>query len=137
MPNLDPRIMIKPVVSASWLYPFKGIYFYAAHPAWWPLFGRRIFPLIVVSILVFGFLFTFTFLPQAAFLAIFHGPAAFLNATFLVLGEGAVIIALLFEALLVDETLVDVFDAVRTQSAQQFEPSGELTALGPNQRRSH
>jgi hypothetical protein len=113
MPALDPRLLINPVVSASWLYPFKGIYFFAAHPAWWPLLGRRIFPLIVVSILVFGFLFTFAFLPQVAFLAIFHGPAAFINATFLVLGEGSVIIALLFEALLVDETLVDVFDAVR------------------------
>lgn len=37
---------------------------------------------------------------------------AWLNATFLVLGEGAAIVALLFEAFFVDETLVDVFDAV-------------------------
>ena len=35
-----------------------------------------------------------------------------MNATFLVLGEGAVITALLFEAVFVDETLVDVFDGV-------------------------
>jgi uncharacterized protein involved in cysteine biosynthesis len=34
------------------------------------------------------------------------------NAAFLVLGEGAAIVALLFEAFFVDETLVDVFDAV-------------------------
>lgn len=47
-----------------------------------------------------------------AFLAIFHGPGAWLNATFLVLGEGSAIVALLFEAFFVDETLVDVFDAV-------------------------
>ena len=48
-----------------------------------------------------------------AFLAIFHGrQLAFLNGAFLVLGEGAAIVALLFEAFLVDETLVDVFDAV-------------------------
>ena len=52
-------------------------------------------------------------MPQVAFLAIFHGPAlAFINGAFLVLGEGAAIVALLFEAFLVDETLVDVFDAV-------------------------
>ena len=37
---------------------------------------------------------------------------AWVNAAFLVLGEGATISALLFEAFLVDETLVDVFDAV-------------------------
>jgi hypothetical protein len=30
----------------------------------------------------------FAFLPQAALLAIFHGPAAFVSAAFLVLGEG-------------------------------------------------
>lgn len=47
-----------------------------------------------------------------AFLAIFHGPGAWLNATFLVLGEGSAIVALLFEAFFVDETLVDIFDAV-------------------------
>jgi len=34
------------------------------------------------------------------------------NGVFLVLGEGAAIVSLLFEAFLVDETLVDVFDAV-------------------------
>lgn len=53
-----------------------------------------------------------TYLPQVAFLAIFHRSGAFLNGSFLVLGEGAAITALLFEAFFVDETLVDVFDAV-------------------------
>jgi hypothetical protein len=116
MPTVDPNRLprpIKSVVSASWLYPFVGIYFFATHRAWWPLLGRRLIPLVFVSIVVFGFLFTFAYLPQVAFLALFgHGLGAWLNATFLVLGEGAVIIALLFEALLVDETTVDVFDAV-------------------------
>lgn len=35
-----------------------------------------------------------------------------MNGVFLVLGEGAAIVSLLFEAFFVDETLVDVFDAV-------------------------
>lgn len=67
--------------------------------------------MLFISLLVYTLLFMFAFLPQAAFLAIFHGPAAFLSAAFLVLGEGAVIISLLFEAFLVDETLIDVFDS--------------------------
>jgi hypothetical protein len=120
MPTVDHHALSRPikgVVSASWLYPFKGMFFFALHRAWWPLLGRRLIPLVFVSIVVFGFLFTFTYLPQVTFLALFgHGPGAWLNATFLVLGEGAVIIALLFEALLVDETMVDVFDAVRPSS---------------------
>ncbi|KAK3173331.1 hypothetical protein OEA41_006660 [Lepraria neglecta] len=49
---------------------------------------------------------------KVAFLAIFHGKLAWVNGAFLVLGEGAAIVALLFEAFFVDETLVDVFDAV-------------------------
>jgi len=101
---------IRNVVSASALYPFKGIYYFCAHGEFWPLFGRRLIPLVVTSIVVLGLLFTFTYLPQVAFLAIFHGPVAWFNAVFLVLGEGQVVIALLFEALLVDETLVNVFD---------------------------
>lgn len=101
---------IRNVVSASALYPFKGIYYFCAHREFWPLFGRRLIPLVVTSIVVLGLLFTFTYLPQVAFLAIFHGPVAWFNAVFLVLGEGQVVIALLFEALLVDETLVNVFD---------------------------
>jgi len=51
-------------------------------------------------------------LPQVALLAAFHHAGAWVNATFLVLSEGAAIVALLFEAFFVDETLVDVFDAV-------------------------
>jgi hypothetical protein len=53
-----------------------------------------------------------TYLPQVLFLAIFHGSLAWVNGAFLVLGEGAAITALLFEAFLVDETQVDIFDAV-------------------------
>jgi len=104
------RVPIKSVVSSSFLYPFKGVYYFLSHPSYYPLFGRRLIPLIFVSILVFGFLFVFTYLPQVAFLAIFHGHLAWFNAVFLVLGEGQILIALLFEALLVDETLVNVFD---------------------------
>lgn len=55
---------------------------------------------------------THTKLLQVAFLAIFHGKLAWVNGAFLVLGEGAAIVALLFEAFFVDETLVDVFDSV-------------------------
>jgi hypothetical protein len=101
---------IRNVVSASFLYPFKGVWYFLAHREYYPLFGRRIIPLTIMSIVVLMLLFMFTYLPQAAFLRIFQGPTAWVNAVFLVLGEGQVLIALLFEAFLVDETLVDVFD---------------------------
>jgi integral membrane sensor domain MASE1 len=45
-------------------------------------------------------------------LALFQGRLAWVNAAFLVLGEGSAIIALLFEAFFVDETLVQIVDSV-------------------------
>lgn len=57
-------------------------------------------------------MFLFAYLPQVAFLAIFQGKGAWVSGAFLVLGEGAAIVAALFEAFFVDETLVDIFDAV-------------------------
>lgn len=115
MPNtrFDPSVAFRPiqsVVSASFLYPFKGIWYFCADRQFYPLFGKRLIPLTITSIVVLGLLFIFTYLPQVAFLALWQGPGAWFNAAFLVLGEGQVLIALLFEALLVDETLVDIFD---------------------------
>lgn len=90
----------------------QGIYYFTAHPFLYPLLRARLLPCTLLSIFVLVNLFLWTYLPQVAILAIFHGPLAWVNGAFLVLGEGAVIIALLFEVFFVDETLVDVFDAV-------------------------
>lgn len=128
--------------DATWLYPFKvlippsppplfsfnksssqcalqkliskgqGLAYFLRHREFWPLFRARLVPIALLSAFILAVLFFWTYLPQVAFLAIFHGPGAWLNATFLVLGEGAAIVALLFEAFFVDETLVDVFDGV-------------------------
>ncbi|MCJ1485383.1 hypothetical protein MMC06_005557 [Schaereria dolodes] len=100
------------ISNSSWLYPIKGIYYFAAHPFLYPLLRARLLPSLLLSIFVLTNLFLWTYLPQVAFLAIFHGPLAWVNGAFLVLGEGAAITALLFEAFFVDETLVDVFDSV-------------------------
>ncbi|KAI1135474.1 hypothetical protein F5Y05DRAFT_394559 [Hypoxylon sp. FL0543] len=92
-------------------YPLRGIYYFLRHPAYYPLFVGRLLPLSIISLLVYTILFTFAFLPQYAFLAIFHGWGAWINAVVLVLGEGLVIIQGLFEGFFVDECRVDVFDA--------------------------
>ncbi|KAJ7642238.1 hypothetical protein FB45DRAFT_786336 [Roridomyces roridus] len=97
--------------SAYW-YPFRGMYFCLTHPFMWPLVKARFLPCLIITMAVLPALFIFTYLPQVALLAIFQGHLAWFNAVFLVLGEGAVIIALLFEAFFVDETLVKIFDAV-------------------------
>ncbi|RYP14317.1 hypothetical protein DL765_006482 [Monosporascus sp. GIB2] len=92
-------------------YPLRGIYYFLRHPSYYPLFLGRLLPLSLLSLLVYFILFTFAFLPQLAFLYIFQGRSAWLNAIVLVLGEGLVIIQGLFEGFFVDECRVDVFDA--------------------------
>ena len=91
-------------------YPLRGIVYFLRHPEFYPLFSGRLLPLSIISCLVYFILFTFAFLPQYAFLAIFHGWGAWANAVVLVLGEGLVIIQGLFEGFFVDECRVDVFD---------------------------
>ncbi|KAL2866752.1 EI24 domain-containing protein [Aspergillus lucknowensis] len=109
--------------KAAWLYPLRGIYFFATHRFLWPLFKARLIPIILLSAFIYTLLFLFAYLPQVAFLAIFQGAGAWINGAFLVLGEGAAIVAALFEAFFIDETLVDIFDAVLVSEGQ-----GELVA---------
>ncbi|KAH7327812.1 hypothetical protein B0I35DRAFT_415822 [Stachybotrys elegans] len=92
-------------------YPLRGIWYFLRNREFWPIFSGRILPLSLISLLVYLILFTFAFLPQYAFLVIFHGWGAWVNAVVLVLGEGLVIIQGLFEGFFVDEARVDVFDA--------------------------
>lgn len=86
-------------------------------------------------------LFFWTFLPQVAFLALFHmtGSSAWINGTFLVLGEGAAVVAILFESFLVDEAQVDVFDAVLVHKGYEdlirpFRPVSEDSLNNPVRR---
>ena len=95
-------------VAAS--YPIRGIWYFLRNKEFWPLFTGRLLPLSLISFLVYLVLFTFAFLPQYAFLAIFHGWGAWVNAVVLTLGEGLIIIQSLFEGFFVDECRVDVFD---------------------------
>ncbi|KAJ7168789.1 hypothetical protein C8R46DRAFT_239582 [Mycena filopes] len=114
-PSERSLLLAKPkeifVTSAYW-YPFRGFWFCLRHPFLWPLLRARFLPCLLISIVVLPTLFIFTYLPQVAFLAIFQGHFAWFNAVFLVLGEATAIITLLFESFFVDETLVEIFDAV-------------------------
>ncbi|KAL2843660.1 hypothetical protein BJY01DRAFT_215550 [Aspergillus pseudoustus] len=109
--------------KAAWLYPLRGIYYFASHRFLWPLFKTRLIPIVLLSAFIYTILFLFAYLPQVAFLAIFQGAGAWISGAFLVLGEGAAVVAALFEAFFVDETLVDIFDAVLVSEGQ-----GELVA---------
>lgn len=115
------------LIAAS--YPIRGIYYFIRHPAYYPLWFSRLLPLGLLSLIVYTILFSFAFLPQYAFLAIFHGWGAWVNAAVLTLGEGLVIIQGLFEGFFVDECRVDVFD-VRRQITMIHGPYMQTKILG-------
>ncbi|KAF1817889.1 uncharacterized protein K489DRAFT_391488 [Dissoconium aciculare CBS 342.82] len=95
------------------LYPFKGIWYFTTHRYLHPLLQSRLIPLTLLSTCVLAILFLTLYVPVVAFLALFHYKgSAWTNATFFILGIGSLLIALLFEALFVDHTQVDIFDAV-------------------------
>jgi hypothetical protein len=96
--------------AVAFSYPIRGIWYFSRRREFWPLFLGRLIPLSLISFFVYFVLFSFAFLPQFLFLAIFHGWGAWLNAVVLVLGEGLVIVQGLFEGFFVDECRVDVFD---------------------------
>ncbi|KAF1830752.1 hypothetical protein BDW02DRAFT_572704 [Decorospora gaudefroyi] len=110
-----PRVVVKPtwdnIIAATYLA--KGIVFFIAHPFLYPLLKARLLPAFLLSAFVLINLFVWTLLPQVLFLKLFHtAGSAWVNAIFLVLGEGAAVVAILFESFLVDESQVDIFDAV-------------------------
>lgn len=104
-----PLIYLKRAAVAL-SYPIRGIWYFSRRREFWPLFLGRLVPLSLISFFVYFVLFSFAFLPQFLFLAIFHGWGAWFNTVVLVLGEGLVIVQGLFEGFFVDECRVDVFD---------------------------
>ena len=109
----------------AWLYPWKGIYYFATHRFLWPLLRSRLLPCFLISCLVYANLFVWLYLPLVGILAFWHGPLAWFNAVMLLLGVGAVLIALLFEAFFVDASQVAIFDSVLVEEGQ-----GALVAEG-------
>ncbi|GAB7357105.1 hypothetical protein MBLNU459_g7910t1 [Dothideomycetes sp. NU459] len=132
--------------TTSFLYPLKGVYYFLAHPHLYPLLRARLIPLTLMSLCIVTLFFLTTYLPQVALLLLFHGrDSAWVNGAFLVLSEANLVIALLFEAFLVDKTQVDVFDAVlveqghsdmvrKRRPVEMTEESNPLQSLGPREK---
>jgi len=55
--------------SRAWLYPLKGVVYFVSHRTCWGPFLKALPPALALSAAVLGFMFTFTYLPQAAFLS--------------------------------------------------------------------
>ncbi|KAF8601541.1 hypothetical protein BDV93DRAFT_413190, partial [Ceratobasidium sp. AG-I] len=98
------------VSSGAYVYPVKGIYYLVSHPR---LYRPLIKPLalsLLTNLVILGFLFVVTYLPQAAFLSLFSGPLGFITAIPLILGEGAALTTIIAKTFYLGPALEDLFD---------------------------
>ncbi|KAJ5640563.1 hypothetical protein N7528_000188 [Penicillium herquei] len=124
--------------SGAYLYPFKGIIFFATHKDLWGPFLARAGRTVSLGLGVTSFMFFFTYVPQMAVIAFTSGPLAAISAGLLVLSESATITNILSRSFLVEDALIDTFDGtlvVRDQESlvaqgRQVKPrSGGLDAI--------
>lgn len=133
--------------SPAFFFPVKGVWYFATHRYLHPLAKSRLLPLGLLSACVMVVLFLTAYLPIVAVMEIFHRKgSAWVNGTVFVLGIGTLIITVLFEALFVDHTQVDIFDSVliaegyenlirnRRTVSEDIDESDPLKRLGPREK---
>lgn len=97
--------------SGSYLYPIKGIVYFASHRALWKPFLSRVAPTLAVSAAVTVPMFIFTYLPQLAVLVWVNGPLAMFTTVLLVLNESSTITSMIARNFIMQDALLDTFDA--------------------------
>lgn len=98
------------VQSKAYLYPIKGIYYFLSHRALQKPLQSKLVPALTMGVGIFTSMFFFTYLPQAAVLALFNGPIAAVSTFLLVLSESSTIFMVSAKAFLIEDSLVDTFD---------------------------
>ncbi|CAE6501183.1 unnamed protein product [Rhizoctonia solani] len=98
------------VSSGAYVYPVKGIYYLLAHPRLYKPIAKPLLLSLVTNLGILVFLFTVTYLPQAAFMCIFSGPLGFITAIPLILGEAAALTNIIARTFYLGPALEDLFD---------------------------
>jgi hypothetical protein len=101
------------------MYPLLGIYYLGSHPALYNAVAPVVIKTLITSLAITAGMFTFTYLPQLAFCAVFSGPLAFASAAVMVLGESYVLIAFVSKLFFLNAAQDRLFDAVLVQQGHQ------------------
>ncbi|PCH36391.1 hypothetical protein WOLCODRAFT_108644 [Wolfiporia cocos MD-104 SS10] len=119
------------IASFAWLWPLQGVYFSVANPSLLLSVRPALLKALFSSILIFGALAFFTFLPQMAILVLVSGPFAPILALLLIGAETVLIFSFFARPLLLTSALAHVFDATLRARGQ-----GELVKSGLTRTRS-
>lgn len=96
--------------SRAYLYPVKGLIYFATRPSIWRPFAVKLGPYLLLSVSVVLSMFFFTYLPQLAIMVFVNGPLAVFTTVVLILNESAAIVSFLSRTWLLQEALLDTFD---------------------------
>jgi hypothetical protein len=98
--------------SGAYLYPIRGMVYFASHRSIWKPMMRAIGPSLATAAAIFPAMFFFTYLPQVAVLTLVNGPLAVFSTVLLVLSESSTIFSIVSKNFFINEALVETFDGV-------------------------
>ncbi|TPX14453.1 uncharacterized protein E0L32_005417 [Thyridium curvatum] len=105
------RTLVKDAAtSRAWLYPIKGIVYFAIHRDLWKPLLSRLLPHLALSVSVVAGMFVFTYIPQLSILVFVNGPVAVVTTVLLVLNESSTIVNIISRNFLIQDALLDTFD---------------------------
>lgn len=96
--------------SGAYLYPIKGIYYFAGNRELWKPLMSVLLPALSTALIIFPAMFFFTYVPQAAVLAFINGPFAIFTTVLLVLSEASTIYSVVSKNIVLKDALLDTFD---------------------------
>ncbi|KAL9124843.1 MAG: hypothetical protein Q9217_005876 [Psora testacea] len=96
--------------SGAYLYPLRGIFYFAIHRSLWKPLLSKLIPTLSVGLGITVSMFIFTYVPQMAVMAFTSGPLAPISAALLVLSESSTLITILSKTFLIEDALIDTFD---------------------------
>jgi len=111
-------VALQAIKSKAYLYPFKGILYYASHRDLWRPLMTKLVPTITTGVSVTTAMFIFAYVPQAAILTVFNGPLAIVTTIMLVLSESSTITNLLTRTFFIQDALLDTFDGTLVEKNQ-------------------
>ncbi|KAG5354811.1 hypothetical protein CJU89_6605 [Yarrowia sp. B02] len=108
-PVLIPARMI---ISGTFMYPFMGIYYFFTHPILWAYLFTIFLPQIVLTMVVFFFMYLFFYPISAAFAFLFNGPTGLFTAWIALLQQSTVIAGILGDMFLLPTPMKMLFDSI-------------------------
>ncbi|KAI0868877.1 hypothetical protein GGS24DRAFT_480751 [Hypoxylon argillaceum] len=107
----NAKVLLSAVAkSGSYLYPFKGVFYFLTHRPLWKPFLSRLLPTIGLAAGVTTTMFFFTYLPQLAILAFVNGPLAVFTTVLLILNESSIIVNIIARNFFLQDAILDTFD---------------------------